>query len=365
MTVSTHESGALANPDDFGDLGLEDVDAGDLVLPRIQINHDDATFVNSLTKEEFPALTVVILGLIKQRIMWPPKLEDDSKPRCKSPDNTHGFPNLSTTQPKRNLFPWSESNFERENLAEVQIAPGENRLYPNGWDSNGHLVLECEKCVFATWGKDEDGKRVPPLCSEQHTYPLHYLKENVDEDGNTSHEWVAALFTVQRSSIKNSRAFINGFAQAKKPFFTQYVGLTLTMESRGKNEYAVPNFKVMPDPSDRSMWVEYGNQLRSIRDFTRAAPRKSDDDPADMPTPGANENTPPAAQPEPDPEPAPATPPAPPAPAQPPAPPQPPAASTPPAPPKPPAPPAPSSPPQPAAAAPASTEPTDPNELPF
>jgi hypothetical protein len=291
MTIdNTAGSQMVPYDEDFGNLGMEDVEASDLVIPRIQIDHKRNVFVNGLTKEEFPALTVVVLGLIKQRIMWPPKLEDDSKPRCKSPDNAHGFPNMAEGQPRRNLFPWDESNFTPEMAKVVELAP--DAKYPMGWSSNGHLTLPCDACVFSKWSKDEDNKSVPPPCSEQHTYPLMYLIQ--DDDGEQ--RWVAALFTIARSAIKNSKNFINSFAQARQPFFTQYTVLTLRQESRGGNEFSVPEF-TRHGPSDRTQWGEYGERLRSIREFIRQAPRPSDVSDDDAVTISSNENTAPVAPP--------------------------------------------------------------------
>jgi hypothetical protein len=300
MTVAPTGPGSAVAPynEDFGSVGLEDVDASDMRLPRLNINHDEGRFVNSLTKEEFPALTVVVLGIVKQRILWPDKLEDNAKPRCKSPDFTHGFPNMNTTLPTKKQFPWAESNFTPANVVPVEIGPGEDPHYPEGWSSNGYGVLPCDTCVFAKWGKDEDGKRTPPPCNEQHTYPLLYLEKAFHEDGTEEDRWVPAIWTIQRSAITNSKAYINSFAQSRSAFFTQYTTLTLRMESRGKNVYAVPEFKRI-GPSDRNMWGEYAQQYRSVRQFLRMAPRPQDDDADDTPTDNTNTGPVAAAQPAP------------------------------------------------------------------
>lgn len=286
MTVDTIGGGEVApyDPSVDGAMGLEDVDASDLAMPRINIDHDKAVFVNSLTKQEYPSLTVVMLGLVKQRVMWPEKLEDGDKPRCKSPDNTHGFPRIGESIPNSKKFPFAISNFQPEQAQPVELPAGDE--YPDGWKSNGYPVLPCDSCKFSKWGRDEDGKNTPPPCSEQHTYPLLYMAGNADDP-----EWTPAIFTVQRSAISNSRKFINGFAQARKPMFTQYTGLTLSMESKGTNEFAVPGFKLM-GPSDRNLWGEYANSLRTVRTFLRQAPRAQEDD---SPASTSNENVAPEA----------------------------------------------------------------------
>lgn len=299
--VQQYGGGGVAeyDPDSMGNIGLEDVEASDLRLPRINIDHKKAVFVNSLTKEEFPTLTIVTLGLVKQRILWPEKQEDDSKPRCKSTDNQRGFPNVDPQSPARFRFPWDESNFDPSQAQPVEIpADGSNATHPEGWSSNGRLTLPCASCSFAKWGKDLDSKSTPPPCNEQHTYPLLYMQQYTDESGQVNETvWVPAILTVQRSAITNSKAYINGFAQAKQPFFTQYTGLTLRQESRGRNEYCVPEFRKM-GPTERNMWGEYGMQLRSIRGYLRAAPRAVETTEGNVPDPATtNVNTPPTPAP--------------------------------------------------------------------
>lgn len=379
MTVDATGSGTAVEPyEAYEDIGLEDVDASDLVIPRLLIDHKKGVFVNNLSKEEFPALTVVILGLVKQRILWPEKLDEGDKPMCKSPDFVHGFPRWGEGIPKTKQFPWAKSNFDPANAIPIEEEP--SRKYPNGWDSHGYPTLPCDSCVFTQWGKDEDNKSVPPPCSEQHTYPLRYYTADGD--------WVTALFTIQRSAIKNSKTYINSFAQIKQPMFTVYTELSLRQESKAGNEFSIPEFK-RGVQSDRNAWEEYGQLLRSLREFVRQAPRRQDDE--EQPEPSNNDNTgpdntvqgqvveePPAPTPpapptpqatEPAAQPAAAAPPAPPTAAPPqPAPTQPaPAAAAPPAPPAPPRPPAPPAPVP--AAAPAAATPTQgeesPSDLPF
>lgn len=275
MTVATPEpGGAVQQYDpDMDNVGLEDVDASDLRIPRINIDHDKAVFVDSLSKEEFPTITCVVLGLVKQRIMWPPKLEDDSRPQCKSPDNVHGFPNVDPSSPKKFQFPWEASNFDPSQAQPLDIAPGTDQRFPEGWTSNGLNQIPCDSCRFSQWGKDQDNKNTPPPCNEQHTYPILRMVGTGDDA-----QWVPSIFTVQRSAISNSRAFINSFAQTKTAFFTLYTGFTLTLQTKGRNEYCVPNFQRMTSsPTDRNMWGEYAAQFRTIRSFLRSAPRVRDE----------------------------------------------------------------------------------------
>jgi hypothetical protein len=273
MTVDTTGGGAVVpyDPDMYGDVGLEDVGAADVVIPRLSINHLDGTFKDNLSKAEYPKLKVILLGLVKQRIMWKSEVEDGDKPLCKSPDFEHGFPNVRADATPDKRFPWDESNF---NHADFPPEKGINDL----------TTLPCNNCVFKEWGTDKNGKSTPPPCTEQHTYPLLFSSD----DGES---YSPALLSLQRTGIKPSRQYISSFAQSKTPMFTVFTELSLTQQSRGTVRYAVPNLR-RQEATDREMWREYADQYRTIRDFVRAAPRKRDEEGDDtavvVPTPNVN-----------------------------------------------------------------------------
>lgn len=276
MTVSPAGPGsevAEFDPSEFGDVGLEDIGAGDVVIPRISINHTEGRFKNNLTGEEYDTLNVVLLGMVKQRIFWSDDVEDGEQPLCKSPDFKTGFPQMKDSLPADKKFPWDDSNFALADYSANLI--------------NGHVALPCEKCVFSQWGKDKNGKSTPPPCNEQHTYPLLY----VDEDNN----YVPALFTVQKTGIKPSRSYVSGFASSRTPLFTVHTTLGLQLQSRGSVKYSVPVFK-RSDATDRSFWQDWATQARQIREFIRQPPRNTEDIADSEPDPEANVNTAPAAQ---------------------------------------------------------------------
>lgn len=266
---------------DDSNVGMEDVGAGDIIIPRLQIVHAQGKLRDNLTKLEFPSLKVVILGLVKQRIMWASEIDDGDKPLCKSPDHEHGFPNMRDNVPVDKRFPWEKSNF---NLADFP-AGGPNSL-------NNLVTLPCESCVFNQWSTSDAGKNVPPPCSEQHTYPLLYTPD----DGET---WTAALFTVQKTGISPSKQYISGFAAAKQPMFTSYTELSLKLLQRGNVNYSVPVFKKL-EQTDRKSWSEYADRVRSIRAFIRQAPRRQDESTEEEPVVMTNnENTAPVSTPAP------------------------------------------------------------------
>lgn len=329
MTVDTTAgSGAVAPYDeDLASVGLEDVGVGDVIIPRLRIDHAEGVFEDNLSKARYGTLKVILLGLVKQRIFWDDEVDEGDRPKCKSPDFVHGFPNVDPETKKDKQFPWDLSNF----------APGD---FPTESGLNGQVTLPCESCIFKEW--DKQGWKNPP-CNEQHTYPLLY-----SPDDGTS--WQPALLTVQRTGIKPSRQYLSSFVQAKTPTFTVFTEIGLTQQSRGTVRYSVPWFR-RGEQTDRSSWTEYANQYRAIRDFIRQPPRRQDDEDGTPVAEDANANAAPAATP----APAPA--------AAAPAPPVPPAAPAPPAQPAAPAP-APAPAVVPVAAAPAAAAPAD-DELPF
>lgn len=276
MTLQPTNGQEVANwsSDDMSGLGLEDASDTDIVIPRLNILHNKGLFQNNLTKAEWPALNVIMLGLVKQRIMWHTKVEDGDKPQCKSPNFLQGFPNSNEETKKEKRFPWAESNFNSED-------------FPSTQGVNGLTTLPCESCVFTQWGAD----RSPPKCSEQHTYPLLY------SDPADPENWMAAILTVQRTGIKPSRSYLSAFVQANKPMFTVYTQIGLTQASRGTVEYSVPTFKTV-GPSDQNRWMEYANRFRTIRDFVKSAPRNRDEDDHEGGRSRSNVNTAPVSTPD-------------------------------------------------------------------
>jgi len=258
MTVDTTGNGggvAPYDPTNLEGLGLEDVGATDITLPRIQIDHPNGVFKNNLSGETFDTMRCVILGVVKQRIMWDKTVDDGDKPLCKSPDFEHGFPNmgLDGKTPANKQFPWAKSNF---NPADFPAEQGENGL----------VTLPCQSCIFKEW---EKGDWKQPPCSEQHTYPLMYQTE----DGG----FMPALFSVQKTGIRPSRTYLNVFVQSHKPMFTVYTEIALNQQSRGTVMFSVPVFR-KKEPTEETTWGEFAQQYRGIREFIRQAPRRQDEE---------------------------------------------------------------------------------------
>jgi hypothetical protein len=233
-------SGTLALPDDPM-AGLEDFDTSDMVMPRLQINHKTATLKDSLSGQEYPELDVVMLGLIKNRILWADEVEDGDRPLCKSHDFQHGNPDLLR-------FPWKESGFNQADA------------------DQDNPVLPCEGCALKEWGTAPNGKT--PWCSEQHVFAVL-----MEVNGG----FAPALYTVQRTGIKPSKTYLTSFVRTKQPTYMVYTKLGLRAERRGTVEYAVPTFTQLGE-TDKTDWPFFALQYRTIRDIVTNPPKRDDDD---------------------------------------------------------------------------------------
>lgn len=233
--------------------GLEDLDESDLTMPFILINHKEAKFKDSLSGKEFDTLEVVLLGLIKQRVLWEAEVEDNSKPLCKSYDFSIGHPTIKD-------FPWKTAGFER---------PA---------DDDAAVTLPCENCKLQEWGTHP--KRDAPWCSAQHTFAM--LLPTADGD------WAPALFTLQRSALKPSRNYMTGFQRDNKALYVCKTKLSLEARKRGTNDFAVPRF-VEGEATEEDQWPRFSSTYRRVRNFVQT-PRGREDDESGSDVPGGDTN---------------------------------------------------------------------------
>lgn len=242
----------IANVGDY-ETGLEEFGVEDAVIPRLSIVHKDGQFKDSLSNEQFPKLTVIILGLVKQRVLWHTELDDGDWPMCRSTNHDLGFPNMSDDQPKSKRFPWVMSGFDQAD-------------YPA--DENGLVSLPCSGCQLKEWKSHPDGKR--PYCSEQFTLPVLY-------DPRDDENWVPAIITFQKTALKPLKAYLSSFARSRGAAFQAVTEIGLDMLRRGTTDYSVPSFKRVGD-TDEAYWREYSASYRSMADFLRAAPGAREED---------------------------------------------------------------------------------------
>lgn len=251
-----------AKPSDYDfETGLEEFGREDAVIPRVSIVHKDGVYKDSLTNDTFPTMKVIILGLVKQRSLWHNVVDEGDWPMCRSANHDTGFPNLSDEQPKDKRFPWDKAGFDPND-------------YPA--DSDGQIRLPCSGCALKEWGSHPDGNK--PYCAEQFTLPILYDPE---EDGT----WVPAIITLQKTSLKNLKAYLSSFARSRSAAYQAITEMGLDMAKRGSNEYSIPNFKKVAN-TDEDNWREYSMNYRQMADFLRTDPGARDED-----EPSATDNT--------------------------------------------------------------------------
>lgn len=235
--------------------GLEDVDVTDFRLPMLKINHQEGVFEDTLDGSKYDAMKVVILGLVKQRVLWDTEIKEEAgPPLCKSFDYKTGYPGEE--------FPWDQqTTFEK---------PA---------DPTAPNPLPCQACPLKEWGSHPVRQDIP-WCTEQHTF---VVMVDVSGDGEDEPNWAPALLTVQRSSMKASNAYLSSFARSKTPMFKVYTTLQLEAKKRGTTKYAVVKFsKGEATPSD--MWPVFGETYLKIRSVIQT-PRVQEDDEVEEDTP--------------------------------------------------------------------------------
>ena len=243
MGTDVEKAGATHLPE-----GLEGVEASDLALPILRINHKTAEWINSLSGEELDEVEAVLLGMMKQRILWPVEVSDDgSPPICQSIDFRVGRPMEG--------FPVKVSGFDKKTVAS---AIEQAELGPDG-DSD--LLLPCKDCGLKDWGSHPS--RDVPWCSEVHTYPLFLVHR--DEDGAVE-SFERAVLSVSKTGIKPSKGYVTSFVSRHQPMYTAYTLLTLKAQSRGTVDFAVPNFKKIGETAAED-WPEMSATLRAMQTF--------------------------------------------------------------------------------------------------
>lgn len=233
---------APATPQRVQDIdGLEDVEARDIAMPIIKIQHTD-------TEEGYPVfadptgtsldkkIEVVVLGMVKQRVMWDPKRRQvgDEKvyPQCRSRD-------FHTGRPDQENFPWGRTPF-----------------------TPGTEMLSCDECPLKEWGTGADDKR--PACGEQHV--LVVKRRVTDEYGEE--DLLPGIVTFQSTGLKPSGRYIGLFASEKKAPYTSWTEIELEKKRQGNVSYGVPKFRrvgnTTPDVRD-----ECSIQWPGMRQFLR------------------------------------------------------------------------------------------------
>lgn len=229
---------------DLGIAGLEDFETNAVTIPRITIDHesDAGQFKDNLTGATYTTLRVVILGMIRQRILWPKKIGESDKPQCKSRNANQGYPVLDGSG-KEN-YPFGSANLSPTDLLD---------------DGNGNKYLPCKACNLKEWGGTKDD-REPPRCSEQFTFVMQ------DEEGANM------LYTVQRTGLTPAKKYLTSFVQRKKPMFVRWTELSVRVTGGAQRSYGVPVF-TGGDDTDPNYWDDWALEFNGIKEFITRPPR--------------------------------------------------------------------------------------------
>lgn len=264
----------VARPEDQDlefETGLDDFDVEDAVVPRISIVHKDQEFKDSLTGETFPTMQAIILGLVKQRVLFHHIVDDGDWPMCRSQNHDTGFPNMSDKQPTEKLFPWDKSGFDPKDFPP---------------DDDGLIRLPCSGCQLKEWKSHPDGKK--PYCAEQFTLPILY---STDPDG----VFAPAVLSLQKTSLKPIKAYLTSFARSQQPAFSVITEFGLDAAKRGSTIYSIVNVRKVA-ASEPDEWRSYATSYRAMRNFLTADPGSLEDDEAGVAEPSANVNEAPVVE---------------------------------------------------------------------
>ena len=211
-------------------------------MPVLKIVHAEAKYEDSLSGQLFDSMDVILLGLIKQRTLWPSEVDDSGDaPVCRSYNSTIGMPSEKFLVPDKssNVVPGQKSGFSRE---EVQAGN-----------------LPCASCALKEW--DSHPTKGTPWCSEQYTVAVL-----VTEPGEPL--GAPAILTLQRSAIKPAKQYFTSFATKKNPLYVARTTISLQGQRKGSVAYAVPKFSRTVD-TDPGYHELYGDLFRQVRDFVR------------------------------------------------------------------------------------------------
>jgi hypothetical protein len=169
------------------DNGLGELDAGDLIIPRLSITQPTTPDIDAAQVGKFcinvsgdfhDKMRVAAIKLTKSRILFPEKYKRDNDPLCRSHNFTTPADDIPTSAPMCDT---------------CQLIPG---------DKKKHF------CEYANWGVNAKGKPEPPKCQE--TWNLLIV------DINT---YLPCWFSVKSTSLKPVRKIMSSVSmicQAKR-----------------------------------------------------------------------------------------------------------------------------------------------------
>ncbi len=230
-------------------------DSGLSFVPRVTISHDDGglefnDFGLSLNQRQ----CLIMLGAIRQRIMWAPRELAVGMVLCDSKDFEHGNPTKD--------FPWETSNFTK----------------PDDFADGDHL--DCGACMFSHWTKDETARRGsrPALCTESVIVPM-LIASNPDVKYNGAEnldiEYKVGAMSFQKSSIKPIADHMRSFRLSSMPAYSMTTTMALNTNLGSGFKYSVPSLAKQSIVNEEK-YPLLSTILREVRDVvTKPTPARS------------------------------------------------------------------------------------------
>lgn len=190
--------------------GLEELGAGDLIIPRLSItqpttpdiaNEQQGKFCVNITGDYQDTMRVALIKLSKSRILFPEKYKRDNDPLCRSHDFKMPANDIPNSEPM---------------AASCGLIPG---------DKKKHV------CEYANWGADN----TPPRCQE--TWNLLIV------DINT---YMPMWFSVKSTALKPLRKIVSAVSmicQAKRlPMWSLGFDMAIEKTTNDSGTFYIPTF---------------------------------------------------------------------------------------------------------------------------
>ena len=218
--------------------GLEELDAGDLIIPRLTITQpstpdidtaNQGKFCINITGDFHDNMRVAMIKLSKSRILFPEKYKRDNEPLCRS----HDF------KVPANDIPGATPMCDTCGL--LPLAPGEKNAK--------------HKCAYANWGADNE----PPRCQEVWNSLIVDLES-----------YMPMWFSLKSTALKPFRKIVSAISmisQAKKiPMWGMGFNMTLEKTVNDSGTFYVPAFSglVALDKADAENMTAIRQQLAGV-----------------------------------------------------------------------------------------------------
>jgi len=229
----------------YAGIGTEDISAADFGIARWKIDHNEGLFVNNQNDFAYTALDVVLLNIVKQRVMFDPKANEDNKdPWCKSNNHIDGWPGEE--------FPW------------MGVPESGVPAYAFGYQDV--VPLACASCNLKDWGpKDpKTGKSTTPVCKELYTFTFIVLNPELQD--------TPGLISIKGTSLAPIKKYLAPFAQRSQPLFIKSTRLGLDAQMYMGRKYYVLNLNILGEV-DPSKFKEYSELAIGARDFLTQPPQ--------------------------------------------------------------------------------------------